>query len=98
VLDAESSCVCVGGAPWHRAQPFGTVLGAALRLVHSHGGAISNQAHPEHIMFDARPCGTSPGGFFILFYSSAFHLLARSDPSGPGSSLVRLGGFGAHWW
>jgi hypothetical protein len=54
VLEAEPALLCVGGTPWHRAQPLGTVLEAALRLVHSHGGAVSNQAHPERAVEDAR--------------------------------------------
>jgi hypothetical protein len=54
VFDAEPPCVCVGGTPWHRAQPFGTVLVAALRPVHSHGGAVSNQAHPVRAVECAR--------------------------------------------
>jgi hypothetical protein len=45
---------CVGGAPWHRAQTCGTVLLAALSLVDSHGGAVSNQAHPVRTVFGTR--------------------------------------------
>jgi hypothetical protein len=53
VLAAESSAHCVGGTPWQRAQPFGTVLEAALRLVHSPGRAVFNQAHPVRSVFNA---------------------------------------------
>jgi hypothetical protein len=53
VLEAESSSSCVGGAPWHSAQPVGTVFDAELSLAHSHGGAVSCQSHPIRTMEEA---------------------------------------------